>query len=234
MSPVSVAEFDGAFTTYGTSNPQLSGINASWAANQNYSISVWINFNSIFGDQANQCFVYITNGGTMCPLGLLSGQILGSVWSLTDVVDSNNAASGSWYNVVLSYNKTTGTNVLYVNSVDIGTTTGTISFPSQGNSEVLTLGYPTSGPQCIFSSSCTPAPGMSTISGEVSNFQFYDSALTATEVSAIYSEGLLGKPVSGAALVLWWPLNGTAKDYSGNNNVGTINNVFFTSNYVPP
>ncbi len=233
-SPVSVAEFNGAFTTYGTSNPQLSGINANWVANQNYSISVWINFNSVSGDQANQCFIYITNGGTMCPLGLLSGQILGSVWQLTDVVDSNNVASGSWYNIILSYNKTTGTNVLYVNGVEIGTTTGTISFPGQGASEVLTLGYPTSAPSCIFSSSCTPAPGMSTISGEVSNFQFYDSALTATEVSTIYSEGLLGKPVSGAAMVLWWPLNGTAKDYGGNNNVGTINNVFFTSNYVLP
>ncbi len=231
LSPVYAAEFDGAFTTYGTSNPQLSGINANWAANQNYSISVWIDFNSVSGNQANQCFVYITNGGTMCPLGMLSGQFWGSVWQLTDVVDSNNAASGSWYNIVLSYNKTTGTNVLYVNGANIGTTTGTIGFPGQGASEVLTLGYPTSGPSCIFSSTCVPSPGMSTISGEVSNFQFYDSALSAAEVSTIYGEGLLGKPVSGASLFLWWPLNGTAKDYSGNGNNGAASNVVYTSNY---
>ncbi|EFD92880.1 MAG: hypothetical protein BJBARM5_0386 [Candidatus Parvarchaeum acidophilus ARMAN-5] len=230
--PAFVADFNGAFTTYGTANPQLSGINVNWIANQNYSISVWINFNAVSGGQANQCFVYITNGGTMCPLAMMSSKFLGSVWQVNDVTSTNNASVGKWYNIILSYNDATGTNVLYVNGIYIGATTGKISFPSQGSSEVLTLGYPISGPPCIFSSSCTPSIGMSTISGYVSDFQFYDSALTSAEASGIYKEGLLGKPLSNALLFLWLPLNGTIRDYSANKNALTTNNVFSTSDYA--
>ena len=227
-SSLFVAEFNGAFTSYGTTNPLLSTINVNWVANQNYSISLWVNLNSVV---ANQVFVYITNQGTMSPLGLLSGNFVGSVWSLPDVVDSSKTLTGTWYNVILSYNKTTGNNTLYVNGIRVGTTTGTIGFPGQGVSEILTLGYPDSGPNCIFSSSCEPDSGMSTISGLVSNFQFYNSALTTAQASKIYTEGLLGKPVPSASLFLWWPLNGTAKDYSGNGNNGVSSNVIYTSNY---
>ncbi len=227
-APLAVAAFNGAFTPYNQVNSQMSNINVGWTANQNYSISVWIDFASTV---PNQSFVYITNSGTMSPLGLLSGKFWGSVWSLSDVLDSSPTRTGIWYNVVLSYDKATGINELYVDGASIGTSSGYISFPSQGASEILTLGYPNTGPSCIFSSSCTPGTGFSTIDGVVSNFQFYDSALASTQVSAIYAAGLAGKPVSGASLFLWWPLNGTAHDFSGNGNDGAESNVVFTSNY---
>jgi len=44
-----------------------------------------------------------------------------------------------------------------------------------------------------------------------------------------------GAPVRLQNLVAWWPLNGDAKDYSGNNNNGTIyGGVTFVQNYNPP
>ena len=225
--PPFVASFNGMFTPYGQTNP-LSNINVNWVANQNYSISLWVNLNSV---NSNQSFVYIASTGSMSPLGLLSGKFIGSVWGTADVIDLNPAAKNTWYNLVLSYDNVTQVNSLYVNGIFIGSSTGEITFPYQGYSEVLTLGYPSSGPVCIFFSDCRPDNGLSTISGKVSNFQFYNSALTQAEVSSTYSAGLLGKPETSASLFLWWPLNGTANDYSGNNNNGVSYNVVYTSNY---
>ena len=227
--PSFVASFNGMFTPYGQTNP-LSNINVTWVANQNYSISLWVNLNSV---NSNQSFVYITNRGTMSPLGFLSGEFLGGVWGTADAIDPNPATKNTWYNVILSYNNATKVNSLYVNGILVGSSTGEITFPPQGSSEVLTLGYPVNGPNCVFSSSgdCMPDSGLSTISGEVSNFQFYNSALTQADASSVYNGGLFGKPEPSASLFLWWPLNGTANDYSGNNNNGVSYNVVYTSNY---
>ena len=63
----------------------------------------------------------------------------------------------------------------------------------------------------------------------------YNTALTPQEIRYLYQQGLGGGPVRLQNLVAWWPLNGDAKDYSGNNNHGTINGgVTFVQNYNPP
>ncbi|MGC9149953.1 MAG: hypothetical protein ACP5FX_02505, partial [Candidatus Micrarchaeia archaeon] len=59
-------------------------------------------------------------------------------------------------------------------------------------------------------------------------------ALSQQEIQYLYQQGLGGGPVRLQNLVAWWPLNGDAKDYSGNNNHGTIYGVSFIQNYNPP
>ena len=68
----------------------------------------------------------------------------------------------------------------------------------------------------------------------IANIQIYNTALTPQEIQYLYQQGLGGGPVRLQNLVAWWPLNGDAKDYSGNNNHGTIYNVAFVQNYNPP
>jgi hypothetical protein len=69
----------------------------------------------------------------------------------------------------------------------------------------------------------------------ITNVQIYNTALTPQEIQYLYQQGLGGGPVRLQNLVGWWPLNGDAKDYSGNNNHGTIyGGVTFVQNYNPP
>ncbi len=56
--------------------------------------------------------------------------------------------------------------------------------------------------------------------GDLANIQVYNTTLSQEEVNAIYTEGIGGAPVRPQNLVGWWPLNGNANDYSGNNNNG--------------
>ncbi|MCL4400725.1 LamG domain-containing protein [Candidatus Parvarchaeota archaeon] len=93
----------------------------------------------------------------------------------------------------------------------------------------------TDGPMFYFGgySECYPQP----FTGYISNVQLYNVALTAAQLTQIYQEGILGSPilVKGNGLVAWWTLNATvggqAKDYSGNNFNGQLNNVTINSNY---
>ncbi|MFP3278393.1 MAG: hypothetical protein RXO43_02420 [Candidatus Micrarchaeota archaeon] len=83
-------------------------------------------------------------------------------------------------------------------------------------------------------------PGGDEISSNIriANVQIYNTSLSANEIQALYLEGIGGAPIRLQNLVAWWPLNGDAKDYSGNGNNGQINNVNFVSNwysgYTPP
>ena len=65
--------------------------------------------------------------------------------------------------------------------------------------------------------------------GSVANVQIYNTSLSSNEIQAIYVEGIGGAPIDLQNLVGWWPLNGNAQDYSGNNNDGTATGVTYTS-----
>ena len=80
-----------------------------------------------------------------------------------------------------------------------------------------------------------PDPYYYVFNGLIANTQVYNTALSDQEIQYLYQQGLGGGPVRLQNLVAWWPLNGDAKDYSGNNNHGTINGgVTFVQNYNPP
>ena len=74
--------------------------------------------------------------------------------------------------------------------------------------------------------------------GFISNVQVYNTSLSQSEVTALYQEGIGGAPIDPTHVVGWWPLNGNAQDYSGNNNQGTATAVSYngswTSGYTQP
>ena len=74
--------------------------------------------------------------------------------------------------------------------------------------------------------------------GSLANVQIYNASLSANQIQALYQEGIGGAPINPMYLVGWWPMNGNANDYSGNNNNGQATSVTYTSSwtsgYTPP
>ena len=74
-------------------------------------------------------------------------------------------------------------------------------------------------------------PGSSpSLAGNIANVQIYGSALSPAQISALFSNGIGGAPLSNSNLMGWWPLDGNANDYSSNNNNGVASGV----NWVSP
>jgi Concanavalin A-like lectin/glucanases superfamily len=69
--------------------------------------------------------------------------------------------------------------------------------------------------------------------GAEANIQIYNISLDANQVQALYLKGIGAAPVDPSHIVGWWPLNGDANDYSGNNNSGAASNVFYTGAWLP-
>jgi len=78
--------------------------------------------------------------------------------------------------------------------------------------------------------------GTQRFNGLISNVQIYTTPLSINKVQALYQAGIGSIPFSGN-LVGWWPLNGNANDYSGNNFNGASSNViypYFSGAYSSP
>ena len=65
--------------------------------------------------------------------------------------------------------------------------------------------------------------------GNIANIQIYNTSLSNSSIKTLYKEGIGGAPINVNNLVGWWPLNGNANDYSGNDNNGVPTNVIYTS-----
>jgi hypothetical protein len=76
--------------------------------------------------------------------------------------------------------------------------------------------------------------------GSIADVQIYNASLSANEIRSIYLEGIVGPPIDLRHIVGWWPLDGNANDYSGNNETGGIFNQSFygdtswQNSYQPP
>ncbi len=67
---------------------------------------------------------------------------------------------------------------------------------------------------------------------DLANVQIYNTSLSQAEISALYMEGIGGAPTIPQNIVAWYPLNGDANDYSGNNNNGQSTNVQYTNTWI--
>jgi hypothetical protein len=114
----------------------------------------------------------------------------------------------TWYSVIVTYGSSAG-GQLYVNGQKVG---GLGASGALGaNNQPLNMGY--------------DFPGL------MSNIQIYNTTLDAGAVQSLYAEGIGGAPQTLQNIVGWWPLNGDAKDYSGNNNNGAPVAVTYTAQY---
>jgi hypothetical protein len=212
--PMYVASFNGVNAYISASSPLLltNGITkTAWVYIINSSITQDYRTIIDLGSPPNSIYLETGYGGFMFGAYVGSG---GNAFSgATNEITWRQAKNG-WYFVVQTV--TTSLMEGYVNGNKVGSMSGTYNL-SKGN-VVPKIG---GGYRVAFI-------------GSIANVQIYNTALTPQEIQYLYQQGLGGGPVRLQNLVAWWPLNGDAKDYSGNNNHGTIYNVTFVQNYNPP
>ena len=119
--------------------------------------------------------------------------------------------SNTWYQAVMTFNGATLT--AYLNGAYVGSGSSDTPYPDIAR---ITLGY--------FASYY--------FNGSLSNFQIYNTSLSANQVKALYQEGIGGTPILPANIIAWYPLNGNANDLSGNGNPGTPTNVIWAGNVI--
>ncbi len=68
--------------------------------------------------------------------------------------------------------------------------------------------------------------------GSIANLQIYNTSLSPVAIEYLYREGIGGDPTSLNHLLSWWPLNGNANDYSGNDNSAVNANVIYTNGWT--
>ncbi len=133
-------------------------------------------------------------------------------------------SDGVWNFIGYTYNGSTGVTVYYNSQSQTGNIGSPLNTTLPG-SDAANIGKST-------------ADNLWYWQGGISNVQIYNISLSANEVEALYQEGIGGAPIRAQNLVGWYPLNGNANDYSGNNNNGVPTNVIFTgtwqNGYTPP
>ncbi len=117
--------------------------------------------------------------------------------------------AGRWEFIAVSYNETSGYAAMYVDMQVFSNATKQPLRVQESNA--FTLG-----------AVIGPNGNIYTFNGLVTNVQVYDQPLPQNSLDALYQEGIGGAPIDLQDLVGWWPLNGNANDYSGNNNNGQL------------
>ncbi len=131
---------------------------------------------------------------------------------------SSSMSYNNWYLVSMVLENITGSNDLfwiYINNTLI--TNGVASSSEYGIPQVDYLdfgGGPGTGPA---------------MNGKIADIQIYTTALSQNQISKLFMSGIGGAPLSNAGLIGWWPLDGNANDYSGNNNNGVATGVQYIS-----
>ncbi len=146
--------------------------------------------------------------------GSISYDICGSSNSGTANVKADD---GAWNLVGITIPQGGGPVTFYFDGQVVPTTESGSGSISISNNPMLTIGVATG----------TPPPYA--FVGQVANVQLYNTSLSQPEIQALYKEGIGGAPINVNNLVGWWPLNGNANDYSGNDNNGVSANVTYTS-----
>ncbi len=159
-----------------------------------------------------------------CGLGV--GSTCAFQWPAGTCVGVPDQYSGSWVFYAASYNSQTGYAYISFNNQVYDSNTIATGINTGGNGD-FGIGY-------VYDEGAGGGPFV----GDMANLQLYNASLSGPEVGALYDEGIGGAPVNLQYLVGWWPLNGNANDYSGNNNNGVPNSVTYTSQwtsyYTPP
>ena len=206
-----------------------------------WTVATWVNLNSPRATSRDTMIVksttsmyanynlFLDNGSVTAGLGWAIAYTSGCGVTMTKLTTT--PSTGVWYHVAGVYNSVAQTLTLYVNGSNVASNSVTGCLPSQtGPGNTLTLGIE-------YSTAATA------LNGILDDSRVYNRALSAAEVSALYSGsangatgGVCGVTGGGngptTGLVGWWKLDDgssgttptTAADSSGTGNAGTLTN----------
>ncbi|MEM0149388.1 MAG: LamG-like jellyroll fold domain-containing protein [Candidatus Micrarchaeaceae archaeon] len=192
-------------------------------AAQPFSISIWV-------DPASSNGVIVDELGQLTPntgwhdswVELVNGNVYIRVWSLS-CVSLGAIPLKQWSNIVMtgSVSGSTITYSGYINGLFRNSGSGSRSVP--GGTALMY--YP------LGTADSTNCGSGAYFSGSMSNYQIYNTSLSANEIQYLYTEGIGGAPIKIQNLVAWYPLNGNTNDYSGNGYNGTAIGVTYNTNW---
>ncbi|MEM3279793.1 MAG: LamG domain-containing protein [Candidatus Micrarchaeaceae archaeon] len=198
---------------------QSNGFGFMNNAAANFSISIWVYPTSPSGVIVDELGQTTPNSGWHDSwIELVNGNVYVRVWNLA-CVKVGTISTNTWSNIVMTGSYVNGNFIYegYINGAFGNSGTGSRSVPGGSSLMYYPLGV-------LDATNCGSG---AYFSGEMSNYQFYNTTLTPSEIAAIYKNGISGLPIANAGLVGWWPLDGNANDYSGFGNNGTATNVFY-------
>ena len=145
------------------------------------------------------------------------------------VVSSTPYNTDTWHNLVDVYSN--GIETLYVDGNKLGSESVAEESYNAAYYYFIGTGFSSSWP--------STNNGWFYFNGSIANVQAYNTSLTQNEILLLYQEGIGDAPIDPTHVVGWWPLNGNAQDYSGNNNNGAVfggvsYSSTWSSGYVAP
>ena len=124
-----------------------------------------------------------------------------------------------WYQI--AFTMTHNITNYYVDGVQEGSFSANISIPYSPGADVA-IG-PTGGGVYPFNWPSAP--------DYIANIQIYNKALSSISINSLYIAGIGAPPQDLNHIIGWWPLNGNANDYSGNNNDGVVKNIVWSGSW---
>jgi hypothetical protein len=219
MKPQYVAGFNGG-SSYITGNALASPITATaWIYVTSYPsssaiLSTIMEFDGSSSGAGNIQFQMTSSSWSSGCTGINGGLLLwgqiGNDWCSTSTIPLK-----TWTFVAFTSNSVGST--VYINGASQGSSGGLASQASSNT--IFVVGY----------QNCC---GGRYFNGFISNVQLYNTALSASEIQALYAEGIGGDPIVIQNLAGWWPLNGDFNDYSGNGNNGVSTAVIMNGTWV--
>ena len=213
QSGILTASFNGIDSSINLTDPSYGLVNSG--VKYPLSMSIWFKLNSqqstqpLIGTYSNAFFcgfnLYLQNSNT-----ILFSNNCGSSFSFPQQVSNNR-----WYNLVLTNNISSpyDTNV-YLNGVLIKNIDFNL-LGTTGWSKLLIGNYPGSS-----------------LNGELSNVQIYNTTLSPSSVAKLYQDGKASIPIYNN-ITAWLPLDGTPNDYSFNGSIISSNIAYVSTSSKP-
>ena len=160
--------FDGTNDYINTVTATSLGINS---ASTSFSISIWFKTTGV-----NEYYLFDNyNGSADISLRIDGGKIevyMSATGTINAAQFGSGYNNGIWHNVILTWNGS-NTITVYVDGISIGTNTTSITGSFESNA--------------AFQIGSRPAGGGSVFSGNISQIQVYNRALTSTEITQNYN-----------------------------------------------
>jgi hypothetical protein len=192
--------------------------NANQNINGSFSAETWIFPRSVSNnsprileksDGSNRWVLLINQSSPANALGIVINPSQVALFS-----PPNSIVLNQWSHVAFTYDSVTNEVKLFINGTQVATTTTTAITTTTTNPLVIGNDFST---------------GTRPFDGLIDEPAIYNSALSATQIQAIFNSGTAGKckptaTVSPSGLVGWWAGDGNANDIAGTNNGAFVGN----------
>ncbi len=198
---------------------EIENVAKQWSTYKEFTISFWVYVNhpstylypkavGIEGSGAKGGWIISLGGYDSAFVNMCFDSVSGWSGCFLGTDFQNN----TWTNIAYTININKDQAILYINGKEVASDINLPTYNYAASSQNFFI-----GPESPYAS--------------FANVQFYNAILSQTEIQGMYVLGIGGAPINLQNLVGWWPLNGNANDYSGNNNDGTASNVIWSGTW---